>query len=102
MSLLAIDIGSSACKAAAFTRTGTVLSQHTSAYTPHFPKPGRAEIDPQHFFDAVCSCTQAIAKNIGEPVQALTLSSHAETFIPISQENEAIGPAILNQDNRAF
>jgi xylulokinase len=101
MSLLAIDIGSSACKAAAFTADGKILAQHASAYTPDFPAPGHAEMDPRRFWDAVCTCTQAVAKGLTDPVRALCLSSHGETFVPVSKRNEAIGPAILNQDNRA-
>jgi len=101
MSLLSVDIGSSACKAVAFTLDGEILAQHSCAYTPDFPKPCYAEIDAARFWDAVCTCTQAVAKELRDPVRALCISSHAETFIPISQAGEAIGPAILNQDTRA-
>ena len=101
MSLLAIDIGSSACKAAAFTADGELLAQHASGYTPDFPAPGYAEMDPKRFWDAVCTCTQAVARNLTDPVRALCLSSHGETFVPVNKKDEAIAPAILNQDNRA-
>jgi xylulokinase len=101
MSLLAIDIGSSACKAAVFTADGQILAQHASAYTPDFPAPGHAEMDPKRFWDAVCTCTQAVAKTLTDPVLALCLSSHGETFVPVNKKDEAIAPAILNQDNRA-
>jgi len=101
MSLLAIDIGSSTCKAAAFTAEGEILAQHASAYTPDFPAPGHAEMEPGCFWDAVCACTQAVAKDLSDPVRALCLSSHGETFIPVNKSNEVIAPAILNQDNRA-
>jgi len=101
MSLLAIDIGSSACKAAAFSADGEILAQHAHAYAPDFPAPCYAEMDPKHFWDAVCACTHAVAKNLTDPVQALCLSSHGETFVPVSKGNEAIAPAILNQDSRA-
>ena len=102
MSLLAIDIGSSACKAVAFTTEGQILAQHTYGYTAEVPVPRHAEMDPRHFWKAVCSCTQAIAKNLGDPVRALCLSSHGETFVPVNEENETIASAILNQDSRAL
>jgi xylulokinase len=101
MSLLAIDIGSSACKAAVFTADGQILAQHASAYTPDFPAPGHAEMDPKRYWDAVCICTRAVAKTLTDPVLALCLSSHGETFVPVNKKDEAIAPAILNQDNRA-
>jgi xylulokinase len=59
-------------------------------------------MDPGQFWEAVCCCTQAIAKNLDGPVRALCLSSHGETFVPVNEKNEAIARAILNQDSRAL
>jgi xylulokinase len=101
MSLLAIDIGSSRCKAVAFAVTGEILAQHACAYTPEFPAPSQAEINAERFWQAVCQCSQAASRNLSDPVRALCLSSHGETFVPVNSRNEVIAPAILNQDNRA-
>jgi xylulokinase len=101
MSLLAIDIGSSRCKAVVFAVTGEILTQHACAYTPEFPAPSHAELNPERFWQAVCHCSQAVSKNLSDPVRALCLSSHGETFVPVNGRNEAIAPAILNQDSRA-
>lgn len=101
MSLLAVDIGSSACKAVAFTLDGEILARHSCGYTPDLPRPSHAEMDPACFWDAVCHCTRSVAKDIADPVRAICLSSHGETFVPINQAGEAISPAIINQDNRA-
>src|SRR5271167_1424810 len=101
MSLLAIDIGSSRCKAVVFALTGEIIAQHAYAYTPEFPAPSQAEINPERFWQAVSVCSQAVSKNLSDPVRALCLNSHGETFVPVNGRNEAIAPAILNQDNRA-
>src|SRR6202167_682324 len=101
MSLLAIDIGSSRCKAVVFAVTGEILNQHACAYIPEFPALSHAEINPELFLQAVCRCSQAVSKNLSDPVRALCLSSHGETFVPVNRSDEAIAPAILNQDNRA-
>src|SRR5579863_7472541 len=101
MSLLAIDIGSSRCKAVVFAVTGEILAQHVYAYAPEFPAPARAEINPERFWQAVCACSQAVSKSLSDPVRALCLSSHGETFVPVNGQNEAVASAILNQDNRA-
>jgi xylulokinase len=101
MSLLAIDIGSSRCKAVVFAATGAILTRHACAYTPDFPAPSQAEINAERFWQAVCQCSQAVSKNLPDPVRALCLSSHGETFVPVNGRNQAIAPAILNQDNRA-
>ena len=102
MSLLAIDIGSSRCKAVVFATAGGILTQHDCAYSPEFPAPSQAEMDPEIFWQAVCQCSQAVSKNLSDPVRAMCLSSHGETFVPVDGSNEPIGPAILNQDNRAI
>jgi xylulokinase len=101
MSLLAIDIGSSRCKAVVFALAGEILAQHSRAYTPEFPALSHAEINPEFFWQAVCRCSQAASRNLSDPVRALCLSSHGETFVPVNGSNQAIAPAILNQDNRA-
>jgi len=101
MSLLAVDIGSSRCKAVAFAVTGEILAQHASAYAPEFLAPARAEINPERFWQAVCACSQAVSRNLSDPVRALCLSPHGETFVPVNGQNEAVASAVLNQDNRA-
>src|SRR5271168_432150 len=101
MSLLAIDIGSSRCKAVVFAVQGGTLAQHACAYTPEFPAPSHAEMNAERFWQAVCQCSHAVSKNLSDPVRALCLSSHGETFVAVNGRNEAIAAAILNQDNRA-
>src|SRR5260370_12403527 len=96
MSLLAIDIGSSACKAVLFTVSGEILAQHTSAYTPEFPQPSFAEMDPEKFWHAICASCQAVVRDVADPVQALCLSSHVETFVPLAANAQPLPPAPLH------
>ena len=101
MSLLAVDIGSSACKAAVFASSGEILAQHSSHYAPEFPRPSFAEMHPDKFWDAVCLSCRAVAKDLADPVRALCLSSHGETFVAVDSRGRPLANAILNQDNRA-
>jgi len=101
MSLLAVDIGSSTCKALVFTVDGKVLGQHSTSYAPEFPRPSFAEMDPGQFWGAVCSCCRKVSRNLTDPVRALCLSSHGETFVAIDSRGEPVTRAILNQDGRA-
>lgn len=114
MSLLAIDIGSSQCKAVIFAASGAVIARSVCRYSPDFPQPTFAEMDPAIFWNAVCQTSRDVTSSITggasnnvardlvrDPVQALCLSSHGETFIPVDAHDEAIHPAILNIDNRA-
>jgi xylulokinase len=102
VSLLAVDIGSSSCKAVVFAASGAVLAQHSSSYTPEFPRPGFAEIDPEIFWDAVCSACHTVTKDLKDPVRALCLSSQGETFVPVDSQGRPLTAAILNQDGRAI
>ena len=101
MSLLAIDIGSSQCKAVVFTAAGAVLARSVCPYSPDFPQLALAEMDPANYWLAVCKTSREATRDLDDPVEALCLSSHGETFVPVNAQGEAIGPAILNIDTRA-
>ncbi len=101
MSLLAVDMGSSSCKAVAFSEEGRVLAQESCSYLPESPQPGWAEMDPDKFWEAFQSVTRTVATETNEPVEVLAISSHGETFIPVDSRQQPVGPAILNIDNRA-
>ena len=59
-------------------------------------------MDPEIFWNAVCKTSRNVTTDAArDPVQALCLSSHGETFIPVDAHGNAIHPAILNIDNRA-
>jgi xylulokinase len=100
MSLLAIDIGSSQCKAAVFTAAGAMIARSVCCYSPDFPQPTFAEMDPAKFWNAVCETSREVTRNLGkDPARALCLSAHGETLIPVDAKCEPVGPAILNMDN---
>jgi len=102
MSLLAIDIGSSQCKAVVFTAAGAVIARSVRRYSPDFPQPAFAEMDAAIFWRAACEASGEVTRDLDrDPVQALCLSSHGETLILVDAHGETIGPAILNIDTRA-
>jgi xylulokinase len=101
MSLLAVDIGTSACKAMAFSASGEVLAEHATRVAPTFPRPSFAEVAADKFWDAICASCRAVSANVREPVRALCLSSHGETFVAVDSHGRPVRSAILNQDGRA-
>ncbi|MGE5205278.1 MAG: FGGY-family carbohydrate kinase [Chlamydiota bacterium] len=102
MSLLAVDVGSSRCKAVLLSTTGKILAQSARQYAPQFPQPGFAEVNPLVFWEALCATAQSAAEGAQQDaVQGLCIASHAETFVPVDKSNQALGPAILNMDSRA-
>lgn len=102
MSLLAVDVGSSRCKAVLFSLTGEILAHGSREYSPQFPQPGFAEVNPRVLWDEVRAAAQSASRgSSNDPVQALCIASHGETFVPVDDHNQPLAPAILNMDNRA-
>lgn len=103
MSLLAVDMGSSSCKAVAFSSEGNILAQATQPYSAQSPHPLWSEMPPETFWRAFASSSNFIAEQVtNDPVEALAISSHGETFVPVDKQKKAVGNAILNADNRAL
>jgi xylulokinase len=102
MSLLAIDLGSSQCKAVVFKANGDALARSIRTYAPEFPQPSHCEMDPERFWLAATEAARAATRGSRhDPVHAICFSSHGETFIPADPSGAAIAPAILNIDARA-
>ncbi|NLC67220.1 MAG: hypothetical protein GX754_00210 [Clostridiaceae bacterium] len=102
MSLLGIDLGSSGCKGVIFNYNGKVLSKYSLEYCPYSPAPEMAEMDPEIFWHAVVKVITNLTKTIpSETIEALSISSHGETFIAVDSDGKAIAPAVMNSDNRA-
>jgi xylulokinase len=102
MSLLAIDMGSSSCKAVVHALDGRVLGEACQSYTPKVPAPSWAELPADTFWQAFRHVTRILAGTVtDDPVEALGISSHGETFVPVDHHNQPLSPAILNMDNRA-
>jgi xylulokinase len=102
VSLLAVDMGSTNCKAIAFSEDGRVLAQKTSSYAAEPSHPSWAEMAPERFWQSLVLVTRGIAAEVGQdPVEVLAISSHGETFVPVDSRQRVVRPAILNVDNRA-
>lgn len=102
MSLLAVDMGSSSCKAVAFSEDGTALARATQSYIATSRCPAWSEMPPETFWRAFVTAIQSVtAQTVHDPTEVLAISSHGETFFPSDSHNRTIGPAILNADNRA-
>ena len=58
--LLGIDIGTSACKVACFSRQGEVLASKSAGYPVYRPESGWAEQDPEQWWEAIGRATKAM------------------------------------------
>ena len=101
MSLLGVDVGTTGCKAAAFTPEGELLSFSYEEYDVKSPAPGRAELDPAEVWDKVVRVIRsASAAARGDPVQAVSVSSLGEAVVPVGKDRAILGPSLLNFDSR--
>ena len=91
MSLLAIDMGSSSCKAVAFSAEGATLAHATCSYSSSSPHPSWAETEAEKFWQALQTVTRSIAAEATrDPVEVLALSSHGETFVPVDSQQRPV------------
>jgi len=102
VSLMGIDVGTTGCKAAAFSREGKELAGAYREYGTLYPRAGWAELDSKQVWNCVRSVigevTVATAK--GDPVTALCVSSMGEAATPVSENREILGNCILSSDTR--
>ena len=102
MSLLGVDIGTTGCKAAAFSiDKGTQLAAEYREYRTLRPQPDWAELDS---LDVISKIKETIARVAAhtkdDPITALCISSMGEAMVPVSQDREILGNSILMTDMR--
>lgn len=101
MSLLGIDIGTTGCKAAAFSLDGILLASAYEEYDVLRPQPGWAELDTHKILENVKQIIRQVAAECAQdPIQALCISSMGEAVIPVSRDRTILGPSLLNFDVR--
>lgn len=101
MSLLGIDIGTSGCKAGAFSTDGRCLAEAYREYPTLHPQPGWAELDSRQVWGCVREVIAAAAAGAkGDPVTALCASSMGEAMAPVTRDRKILGNSILSCDSR--
>lgn len=102
MSLLGIDLGSSNIKGVVFDHQGSRLSEASSSYHVERIWENGAECDADEIWQSTERVIRELAKNpLSGEIEALAISSHGETFIPVDSKGDPAGNAIMNSDNRA-
>lgn len=99
MAFLGVDMGSSSCKAAAFTENGDMIASSSANYTCVYPEHGFAECDPDLIWDAFVRSVRGLGEVSGK-IEAMCVSTHGETIIPVDSRGDFVMNAIMNSDNR--
>ncbi len=107
MSLLGIDLGTTGCKAAAYSKDGRCLAQGYREYGAVHPRPGRVELDSRDVWEKMRQVIREVAAGVGtgaqtgakgtateqttgrhaagsDPITALCVSSFGEAFVPVT------------------
>jgi len=101
MSLLGVDVGTTACKVAAFSVEGEPIAAAAVEYDVQRRQPGWAELDSLAVWVQVKQAIRRVASRCAaDPVQALAVSSLGEAMVPVTRERQVLGPSILNFDGR--
>jgi xylulokinase len=102
MSLLGLDVGTTGCKAGAFSASGRCLATAYREYAARHPRSGWAELDGRVVWARVQeTIAEVAAQTAADPVTALAVSAMGEAMTPVSRDREILAPCILSSDVRA-
>ncbi len=102
--LLGLDIGTSACKVAVFTRAGRVVASASSDYAVYYPKPGYAEQEPDDWWKAVCEATkECLQKGEVNPsdIAGIGIDGQGWSAIAIDKEGKVLTRTPIWMDIRS-
>jgi xylulokinase len=101
MSLLGVDVGTTGCKAVAFSADAAPIASAYREYDVQRPLPGCAELDAADVWRKVCDIIAEVAARCRkDPITALSVSSLGEAVVPVSADREILGPSLLHFDER--
>lgn len=103
MTVLTLDLGTSATKAALWGDDGLLALSRASLTTQH-PHPGWAEQDAEEWWQSVvASCAEArqTEPDAFDAITAIGFSAARETFVLTDESLRPLGPGILWSDHRA-
>lgn len=101
MALLGVDLGTIGCKAVLFTPEGGRIAKAYREYAMITGSGGIAELDAAAVWEDVKAVIREVADTAdGESVEAVSVSSMGEAFVPVSGDRAILGNSILGFDAR--
>lgn len=101
--LLGIDIGTSACKVAVFSKDGTVHAAVSKEYPVYYPHPGWAEQNPDEWWDAVCKAIrQAMSERTISPdrIAGIGIDGQSWSAIAVDKDGNVLANTPIWMDTR--
>ena len=103
MSLIGIDLGSSAIKVGAYAVDGTALAGAHRAVPAYRPEPGHCEVDVVESRAAFRSALEEVAADPSlkaDPPIAISFSSSGREVFPVAEDGTPLGRCLMTSDTR--
>jgi xylulokinase len=101
--LIAVDVGTSGARAAAFDLDGRRRLEVRRSYPTVAPRPGWAEQDPAHWRSASLAALAELVVGIGpgRRVHAIGLTGQCPSVVLVDAAHRPVTPGLIYRDNRA-
>jgi xylulokinase len=101
--LVAIDVGTSGARAAAFDLDGNRQLEIRRGYPTVSPAPGWAEQDPRAWQRAALAALSGLVRELGSrrPIRAIGLTGQCPSVCLVDASGAPLGPGLIYRDNRA-
>jgi xylulokinase len=101
--LVAVDVGTSGARAAAFDLRGRPAGEVRRPFPTVILRAGWAEQDAAGWRRAALSALGALVRQLGprRPVLAIGLTGQCPSVVPVGRRDEPLRPGIIYRDNRA-
>ena len=101
--LVALDVGTSGARAAAFDLDGRRRLEIRRSYPTASPRPGWAEQDPGRWRSAALAALAELVRRLGPArrVHAIGLTGQCPSVVTLDAAHRPLGPGLIYRDNRA-
>jgi sugar (pentulose or hexulose) kinase len=103
MSLIGIDLGTSAIKVVAYTEDGSQLASARRDVPGSRPEPGHWEVDVRRSREAFWSALAAVTSDpqvLADRPRAVSFSSSGREVFPVAADGTPLGPCLMTADTR--
>ena len=103
MSLLGLDVGTSACKGLLLASDGREIASASVEHSLMFPRPGWVELSADATWADAASIIRRLAaagRQHGDPVCALAFSVSGDEAVPVDAAGHVLYPCIMSMDSR--
>lgn len=98
--IVAVDLGTTSCKAAIFVDGRRTASAARHLATAH-PGPGRAEQDPEAWLDEVAATVREVCEATGtKTIDAVGLTAQSDSLVVAGPDGRSLRPSLLWMDAR--